>query len=84
MRSVTSSVCSTNIPKLLGCYEAELHPVFAKWQAVPFRQVVNVGAAEGYYAVGCARLWPEAQVIAFETNPGRKGSPVFPYGTNPY
>jgi hypothetical protein len=31
--------------------------------------VVNVGCAEGYYAVGLARLLPDAHVYAFDTNP---------------
>src|SRR5262249_24805293 len=32
--------------------------------------VVDIGAAEGYYAVGFARRLPKAQVIAFEMDPG--------------
>lgn len=52
--------------KLLGTYEFELHEAFkhAVWRRPKI--VVNVGCAEGYYAVGLARLIPEAAVIAFD------------------
>jgi hypothetical protein len=55
-------------PKLLGCYEAELHPAIAKTVARNPKVVVNVGCAEGYYAVGFARLLAHARVFAFELN----------------
>lgn len=54
-------------PKILGCYEAELH---AALEAAISRQpdvVVNVGCAEGYYAVGLARRLPLARCIAFDS-----------------
>jgi precorrin-6B methylase 2 len=55
------------IPKLLGSYEAELHGVVAEGLRRASR-VINVGAAEGYYAVGAACVRPDLQVIAFETS----------------
>lgn len=67
MQYVNESVCSSNTPKLLGCYEAELHPVFKHLLNTPFEIVIDVGAAEGYYAVGCALRWPRAKIVAFET-----------------
>ena len=42
-------------PKLLGCYEAELHPAIAKAISRKPKNIVNIGCAEGYYAVGMAR-----------------------------
>lgn len=57
---------SALFPKLLGCYERELHPWIAQASEVGYRSVVDVGCAEGYYAVGLARLWPQAQVHAFD------------------
>jgi hypothetical protein len=54
--------------KLAGCYEAELHPAFEKLRAAPFGEVINIGAAEGYYAVGLARMFSGATVHAFETS----------------
>jgi hypothetical protein len=55
-------------PKLLGIYEAELHAAIAKAVARDPKTVVNIGSAEGYYAVGMARLLPQARVLAFETD----------------
>jgi hypothetical protein len=56
------------IPKLLGAYERELHgAVEAAIRAEPER-VVNVGAADGYYAVGLALRCPAAEVHAFEAD----------------
>jgi predicted O-methyltransferase YrrM len=53
-------------PKLLGCYEAELHPIISKAVSRNPEVVVNIGCAEGYYAVGIARLLPRARVFGFE------------------
>jgi hypothetical protein len=55
-------------PKLLGCYEAELHPAIAKAISREPRNVINVGCAEGYYAIGMARALPQSRVFAFDTN----------------
>lgn len=57
-----------NGSKLTGLYEAELHPVVETLAADPPEAVINVGCAEGYYAVGLARLCPRAQVYAFDTD----------------
>lgn len=54
--------------KLLGDYEFELHDAigYAAWRRPSV--VVNVGCAEGYYAVGLARMIPRVTVYAFDTN----------------
>jgi hypothetical protein len=54
--------------KLLGTYELELHDVLRSTGARNLQRVVDIGAAEGYYVCGCARLFPTANVIAFEAN----------------
>ncbi len=69
MRFATQSAEGCYAPKLLGCYEQELHPVIARTPRRGYRQVINIGCAEGYYAVGLARLLPQARVHAFDTNP---------------
>jgi len=66
MRYQGDAVGSAAAPKILGTYEIELAPVLEQWASVPFASIVDAGAAEGYYAVGCARLWPRAHVTAFE------------------
>jgi hypothetical protein len=62
------AVCGAAAPKIMGVYESELAPFLLKWSVIPFRHIINVGAGEGYYAVGCAMLWPHATVTAFESS----------------
>ena len=59
---------SSLIPKLLGAYERELHGAIEQATAAEPEQIVNVGAADGYYAVGLARRCPAARVHAFEAD----------------
>lgn len=56
-------------PRLLGCYEHELHGEIERLIARGFRTVLNIGCAEGYYAIGLARRMPAAQVFAHDANP---------------
>ena len=58
--------------KLLGSYERELHPSLERLLERGFPSIVNVGAAEGYYAVGLALRAPAARIWAFETDAGRR------------
>jgi hypothetical protein len=53
-------------PKLLGTYELELHPFLLAAAARAPQAIVNVGCAEGFYAVGLARLMPEVPMFAFD------------------
>ena len=57
---------STLAPKLLGTYEAELQPILERLLSKDYPVIVDVGGAEGYYAIGCALRWPDAKVIAYE------------------
>lgn len=52
------------VSKLLGIYEAEIQPWIAEALARPPRRFVDIGSADGYYAVGAARLG--IPVTAFE------------------
>jgi hypothetical protein len=53
--------------KLIGTYEAELHPVIEKLiELARYETVVNVGCAEGFYAVGLALRLPSVRVYAFD------------------
>jgi len=51
---------------LLGLYELELHDVIAEIIARGYDQVIDIGCAEGYYAVGLAVFMPKARVYAFD------------------
>src|SRR3954453_18506601 len=55
-------------PKLLGVYERELHGAIEDAIRAQPATIVNVGAADGYYAVGLARRCPEARVVAYEAD----------------
>jgi hypothetical protein len=55
-------------PKLLGCYEQELHPCIEEIIAWQPDVVLNVGCAEGYYAVGLAKRLPAALIIAYDVD----------------
>jgi hypothetical protein len=67
MQYITESVGSVLEPKLLGIYERELHSVIEEIIASEADSVIDIGAAEGYYAVGLAFRLPKVEVIAFET-----------------
>jgi SAM-dependent methyltransferase len=54
------------IPRLLGCYESELHDDLRYFAESGIDTIVDIGCAEGYYAVGLARLMPSATVHAFD------------------
>jgi hypothetical protein len=60
------------IPKLLGAYERELHTAVETAIRAGPELIVNVGAADGYYAVGLARRCPAAAVHAFEADPAQR------------
>ncbi|MDX6689268.1 MAG: hypothetical protein QOG15_725 [Solirubrobacteraceae bacterium] len=56
-------------PYLLGTYEQELQPWIEMALETRPSVVVDIGAAEGYYAVGLARLLPDAVIYAFDIDP---------------
>lgn len=57
------------MPRLLGSYEAELHPHLAAIARRGLDGIIDVGCAEGYYAVGLARLLPDVVVNAYDIDP---------------
>ena len=58
------------IAKLVGSYESQLYPWLEKeWIASELELVIDVGCAEGYYAVGLARALPGAVVRAYDIYP---------------
>ena len=62
------SVGSTLVPKLIGSYEKEIHPFIDRICATPYTAIVDVGCAEGYYAIGLAMRISGATVYAFDTD----------------
>ena len=58
---------SCRFEKIHGTYEHELHRLIAQLaSSKKYKTIVNIGAAEGYYSVGLARLFPGAKVVSFE------------------
>jgi hypothetical protein len=55
-------------PRLLGTYESTLWPVIAEIISGPYDLVMDVGAANGYYAVGLARAMPQVRVRAHDSD----------------
>lgn len=66
MNYITQSHGSAYIPKILGIYERELHDCLEDMIQRHPKVLIDIGAAEGYYAVGIARRLPELQVVAYE------------------
>jgi len=69
MRYLKSAYAGAALPKTLGLYEMELAESVERLCGLNPDVVVDVGAAEGYYAVGMAFRIPEARVVAFDTAP---------------
>lgn len=64
----STSVGSQLFPKLLGSYEREIAGIIEDICRTPYSEIVDIGCAEGYYAVGLAMRIPTASVYAYDTN----------------
>lgn len=70
-RYIQQSSGSAFLPKIIGSYEEPIR----KWieqiitNSKKYNTIVNVGCAEGYYAVGFALRMPDIEIIAYDTNP---------------
>lgn len=68
MRYIAVSSSSALAPKLIGSYELELHGCVEGLVAKRFQRIIDIGCAEGYYAVGLARKFPNTEVHAFDSD----------------
>jgi hypothetical protein len=55
-------------PKLLGSYEMELVQVWESVLQKSYTEIVDIGSAEGYYAVGLGLKFPQARIFAFDAD----------------
>ncbi len=55
-------------PYLLGVYECELDAAWATVLRGSYTQIIDIGAKFGYYAVGLAKRYPAASIVAFDTD----------------
>lgn len=60
------SVGSAIYPKLIGSYERELHPTIKSIENEKYSEIIDIGCAEGYYAIGMARNYNNAKIYAFD------------------
>jgi hypothetical protein len=58
-----------HIAKLLGCYEQPLQGFVEAAIQKQYPIILNIGCAEGYYAVGMALRMPNTRVLAHDLNP---------------
>jgi hypothetical protein len=72
MKFVSRSAEGCHVPKLLGCYETELHRHLVAASKRDYEALINIGAAEGYYAVGLGLLMKQPKIYAFERNPAAR------------
>jgi hypothetical protein len=71
MQYISVANGSVLAPKIVGTYERELHGVIEQVIASGYKNIVDIGSAEGYYAVGLAyRLKhdPGVRIFAYDTN----------------
>lgn len=72
MRYVPKAIGSQLSPKLLGTYEKELQSEIESIISSAPDLVVDIGVAEGYYAVGLAHRLPETLVHGYDTDPSAR------------
>jgi SAM-dependent methyltransferase len=68
MSYVAAARGSVYSAKLIGSYEVELHPFLDRVMSKQYNVVVDIGCAEGYYAVGLATRKPNSVVYAFDSD----------------
>lgn len=60
------SICSSRAPKILGAYETELNDALLNLLNQNPKRLINIGSAEGYYAVGLAVKNPNLEIVAVD------------------
>ncbi|MDG2140281.1 MAG: hypothetical protein P8K27_02175 [Gammaproteobacteria bacterium] len=68
MEFLESSAEGCHVPKLIGTYEQPLHSYIDMVTRASYAKVINVGCAEGYYAVGFALKMPNTEILAYDIN----------------
>lgn len=65
---IEQSAEGCHIAKLLGCYEQPLQPYIQQAIEANYHTILNIGCAEGYYAVGMARHMSNTKIMAYDIN----------------
>ena len=58
-----------HMAKLLGTYEQPLHKHIENLSGTRYEKIINIGCAEGYYAIGLTRMFPNSVSLAYDTDP---------------
>lgn len=66
MRYLPVSCGSALLPKIAGSYEKELHSIIEQLKSEGIDEVIDVGSAEGYYAIGLTRLLRPERTHCFD------------------
>jgi hypothetical protein len=59
---------SALVPKIVGSYEYQLQPWLSQIINTNYSDIINVGSAEGYYAVGLAKRMPNTVIHCYDIN----------------
>jgi hypothetical protein len=60
---------SAYTPKILGTYELEIQPWIKQIIQDDYQTIIDLGCAEGYYAVGLALRCPRTTIYAYDGDP---------------
>lgn len=66
MKYVDKAVGSSYLHKLIGSYEAILHPYIKTLEGKDFDTFLDIGSAEGYYLIGFGKIFPNMYLIGFD------------------
>ena len=66
MEYPVDSIYGPKYPKIIGSYEFELVPLLKSLLANKYNTIINIGSAEGYYAVGFAITNKISSIIAVD------------------
>ncbi|MFH1188282.1 MAG: hypothetical protein V1652_00350 [bacterium] len=66
MLYVDKAIGSSYLHKLIGSYEAILHPHINMFKNKDFDTILDIGSAEGYYLIGFGIMFPNAHLVGFE------------------
>ena len=62
------SAGSSIFPKIIGSYEKELSEIIAAILQQDYETIVDIGCAEGYYAIGLGMHMRNAKIFAYDTD----------------
>jgi lipopolysaccharide biosynthesis glycosyltransferase len=68
MNYIKNATCSALLPKIYGSYEEPIQDWIFDIISKKYDNIIDVGCAEGYYAVGLALYSPSSTIYAYDTN----------------